>query len=74
MVVIIVRKDWIGEIGKIVGDLLVAPHSGSLMLVYAAKTEMEYPFVFTELARTSEKASLSCPLIFLLMLFAGCSI
>jgi hypothetical protein len=54
MVLILVRKEWLAEIGELATDLLIREHSDLLSLAYAAKTEMDYPFVYTELGRNSK--------------------
>jgi hypothetical protein len=61
MVLILVRKEWIAEVGDLTEGLLIREHSDALSIVYAAKTEMEYPFVFTELGRAAKEGKTFVP-------------
>jgi hypothetical protein len=57
MVLILVKKDWIAEIGGLAQNLLIKEHSDTLSVAYAGRVRTEYPFVFAELAHTGEGKS-----------------
>jgi hypothetical protein len=57
MVLILVKKDWIAEIGALAQNLLIKEHSDTLSIAYAGRVQTEYPFVFAELAHTGEGKS-----------------
>jgi hypothetical protein len=51
MIYILVKKSWIQEIGQTSDSFIVEDFTSDLAKVYTTKTEMEYPFVFSNLAR-----------------------
>jgi hypothetical protein len=57
MVLILVKKEWIAEIGGLAQNLLIKEHSDTLSVAYAGRVQTEYPFIFAELARAGESKS-----------------
>jgi hypothetical protein len=54
MVVILVKQEWIQEIGGVVEKLFVIEDSGELKQLLASKVEMEFPFVYAHCASSGQ--------------------
>jgi hypothetical protein len=51
MILILVKKEWIAEVGEATEGMLIREHSSALSIAYAGRVHMEYPFVQAEMAR-----------------------